>query len=266
MEYFSHSKIATFNQCKQKYKLQYIDKIKIKVPFTIEGFMGFIVHDCLEEAFKKRLNSYQKALINIDELLNLYKITWEKKFNKDIKIVNNSFEFYYEKGKKMLSDFYNNFFIADNLTTIALETKKLFSINQTDLYHIRIDRLAKDDKENLYIIDYKTSNWPKNKDQLKSDRQLMSYASWVNNNFKYNNLILQWNFLVNSTKINIEVDQKDIFLTQKKINEDIKLIKLEKNFEYNISKLCDWCIYKPHCKAWNTSLKSEQKQKSLLDF
>ena len=266
MEYFSHSKIATFNQCKQKYKLQYIDKIKIKVPFTIEGFMGFIVHDCLEEAFKKRLNSYQKNLISSEELLLLYKQNWEKKFTKEIKIVKNNFEFYFEKGKIMLLDFYKNFFLKDSLTTISLETKKLFKINNTDLYHIRIDRLANDDSKNLYIIDYKTSNRPKTKEQLSSDRQLISYASWVQDNFKYNNLFLEWNFLANSSKITIKVDPKDIFSVQKEINNDIKLIKSETQFEYNISKLCDWCLFKPYCKAWNSSIKQQQKQKSLLDF
>jgi ATP-dependent helicase/DNAse subunit B len=48
MAIYSHSRISTFEQCRYKYKLQYIDKVKVDVPTTVEAFMGGLVHKALE--------------------------------------------------------------------------------------------------------------------------------------------------------------------------------------------------------------------------
>ena len=37
MTTYSHSRLNTFDQCKYKYKLQYIDRIKVEIPTTIEA-------------------------------------------------------------------------------------------------------------------------------------------------------------------------------------------------------------------------------------
>ena len=50
---FSYSRINTYNQCPQKYKIQYIDKI-YSSKNSLEAFMGKSVHDvsgCLGEFF-----------------------------------------------------------------------------------------------------------------------------------------------------------------------------------------------------------------------
>mgnify|MGYP001609271620 FL=1 len=52
MTSYSHSKLGTFQQCKYKYKLQYIDKIKVDIPDTVETFMGKLVHKVLEKLYK----------------------------------------------------------------------------------------------------------------------------------------------------------------------------------------------------------------------
>jgi hypothetical protein len=40
---YSHSKLSTFEQCRYKYKLSYLDKIKEDVPSTVEAFMGGLI-------------------------------------------------------------------------------------------------------------------------------------------------------------------------------------------------------------------------------
>ena len=54
MASYSHSRIETFQQCRYKYKLQYIDRIKVDVPATVEAFMGDLVHRTLEKLYKER--------------------------------------------------------------------------------------------------------------------------------------------------------------------------------------------------------------------
>ncbi|MFH1711202.1 MAG: PD-(D/E)XK nuclease family protein [Nanoarchaeota archaeon] len=65
MTTYSHSKIGTFLQCKQKYKFQYVDKIKSDIE-TIEVFLGKRVHETLEKLYKdlqfEKLNSKEELL------------------------------------------------------------------------------------------------------------------------------------------------------------------------------------------------------------
>ena len=49
MTCYSHSRIGTFEQCKYKFKLQYIDRVKVDVPTTVEAFMGNLVHQTLNK-------------------------------------------------------------------------------------------------------------------------------------------------------------------------------------------------------------------------
>jgi len=49
MTSYSHSRLGTFQQCRYKYKLQYIDKVKVDIPTTIDAFMGALVHKALEK-------------------------------------------------------------------------------------------------------------------------------------------------------------------------------------------------------------------------
>ena len=51
MTCYSHSRIFTFEQCRYKYKLQYIDRVKVDVPNTVECFMRDLVHRTLEKLY-----------------------------------------------------------------------------------------------------------------------------------------------------------------------------------------------------------------------
>ena len=63
MTTYSHSRLGTFQQCRYKYKLQYIDKIKVELE-SIEAFMGKRVHETLEKLYKdlkfQKLNSNEE--------------------------------------------------------------------------------------------------------------------------------------------------------------------------------------------------------------
>ena len=53
--YFSYSQINTFLNCPQKYKLLYVNKIKLKSE-GIEAFIGKIVHEVLEWIYKNKVS------------------------------------------------------------------------------------------------------------------------------------------------------------------------------------------------------------------
>jgi len=48
---YSHSRLSSFEQCPQKFKLKYIDKAEVEVEETIERFLGSRVHDALEKRY-----------------------------------------------------------------------------------------------------------------------------------------------------------------------------------------------------------------------
>ena len=69
MTCYSHSRISTFEQCKYKYKLQYIDRVKVDIPTTIECFMGDMVHQALEKLYS--MLKFQKTM-SIEEVIIFY--------------------------------------------------------------------------------------------------------------------------------------------------------------------------------------------------
>ena len=56
---YSHSRLSCYEQCPQKYKLQYIDKVETEVEENIESYLGSIVHETLEKLYRDL--GYQKV-------------------------------------------------------------------------------------------------------------------------------------------------------------------------------------------------------------
>ena len=99
MTIYSHSKLQTYEQCALKYKFKYIDKIKVEIKETIEGFLGKCVHSALEFLYQEKMNA---RMIDIDSLIEFYVKIWKENFSKDELIVNSdlSEEDYFNKGIK----------------------------------------------------------------------------------------------------------------------------------------------------------------------
>lgn len=49
MTVYSHSRLSCFEQCPQKFKLQYIDKVETEVEESVEAFLGSRTHETLEK-------------------------------------------------------------------------------------------------------------------------------------------------------------------------------------------------------------------------
>ncbi len=78
MTTYSHSRLSTFENCKYKYKLQYIDKIKVDVPTTVEAFMGDLVHQTLEKLYTDL--KFQK-LNTLKGLLKFYLLSFNSVYS-----------------------------------------------------------------------------------------------------------------------------------------------------------------------------------------
>ena len=74
MVIYSHSRLSTFEQCPQKFKLHYIDKIETEVKESVEAFMGVRIHETLEKLYSDL--RYQKKN-TLEELIGFLDDEWE---------------------------------------------------------------------------------------------------------------------------------------------------------------------------------------------
>ena len=75
---YSHSKLSTFENCKYKYKLRYVDGIKPEFKATIETFMGSRVHETLEKLYKDLKFMKENSLEDLIKYLN---DRWEREWS-----------------------------------------------------------------------------------------------------------------------------------------------------------------------------------------
>jgi len=117
--FYSFSKIESFNQCRLQFKYRYVDRITTEIE-TIEAFMGSRAHDALKEFYDFIKN---KVIQPKEWIISRYEDLWNKNYNDSIKIVKKEFsaEDYYEKGKKCLSDYYDEYEPFDQTKIVKTE-------------------------------------------------------------------------------------------------------------------------------------------------
>ncbi len=256
---YSHSKLGTFQQCRYKYKLQYIDKVKVDVLDTVETFMGKLVHETLEKLYKDL--KYQK-LNSKEELLAFFESLWNEQWTDNVLIVKKEYtsENYKEMGKKFITEYYDHYKPFEQWRTIGLETQDFLYLENNHQYHVRIDRLACDKEGNYYVCDYKTNNSLKPQEELDEDRQLAMYSLWVKQKFPDAQKVkLVWYFLAFDKEMISERSDDQLVELKKSTEELISEIENCQDFPTNIDTLCDWCKFKALCPAWKHEIELEQK-------
>lgn len=252
MTVYSHSRLSCYEQCPQKFKLQYIDKVETEVQESVEAFLGSRVHDTLEKLYR---DCQHHKINTLEELLGFLRSEWEANWSDAIVIVNDEYtaENYLKMAEKYISDYYARYHPFNQGRTVALEERILITLDPVGEYKLQgyIDRLS-EGKDGFYEIhDYKTNSRLPLPEYIRSDRQLALYMIGVKNQYPdVKQVRLIWHFL----KFDKEIDSSrtDAELESLKI-ETIKLIqRIEQDeiFQTNPSILCDWCEFKPCCRQW----------------
>jgi putative RecB family exonuclease len=244
---YSHSMISLFENCKLAYKFRYIDKVKVDVPTTIEMFMGNMVHNTLAKLYNEKL---AKNDLTKEELTNYYVKMWDKSYNNKIQITKKDLTIndYKNLGVNYLETYYDTYFpFKENI--LGVETNHYLKLG-TNTYSIRIDKLTSNGNT-CYICDYKTNSKMMTQEEADADRQLAMYALWVKQRYPGFKTVLLWNML----KFNKIVTSKRTYEELKKTRQEtINLInKINECTEFtaNVSKLCDYCVYKGICPKFN---------------
>ncbi len=258
MPTYSHSRLSTFEQCRLKYKFQYIDNIEVPIPDTIETFVGSRVHETLEKLYKDL--QYEK-MNSKDELILFFEMRWEEDWSDKV-LINDDYtvENHKARGRRFISDYYDHYKPFNHLRTLGLETQDRMELGNGNQFHIRIDRLACDKEGTYYVMDYKTNKALKAQGELDCDRQLAMYSMWVKKRFNdCKQVKLVWFFLAHDKEMVSERSEEQ--LASLKAQVESLITEIEKCVEWptNVTSLCDWCKFQSICPAWKHKFEVEAK-------
>jgi len=253
MTVYSHSRLSCYEQCPQKFKLQYIDKVETEVEESVEAFLGSRVHETLEKLYR---DLQHQKINSLEELLVFLQSEWKKNWSDDIVIVSNDYnqENYLKMAEKYVTDYYNRYKPFDNEKTVALEERILIDLDDAGTYRLQgyIDRLT-ETKDGYYEIhDYKTNSRLPLADYIKSDRQLALYMIGVKNNYPdVKHVRLIWHFLKFDKEIDSTRTDEELGRLKTDTIKLIEMIEQDETFRASPSILCDWCEFKSVCRQWS---------------
>ena len=270
MAIYSHSKLSTFEQCKLKYKLRYIDKIKPPVEKSIEAHLGICVHGALEWLYYQ---VKEKKIPELDELIEKYVSLWQKDYKDNFLIVKSNMkpEDYFNRGISFLINYYLKHKPFEE-GTLELEKKVWVNLHPSSAHKIigYIDRLAFNKEKGEYEIhDYKTANSLPKREDFEKDRQLALYSIAIKQLYGEDKpVVLIWHYLSHNVQIISRRTNEQLDNLKKSTLELIKEIENTKEFPPTKSILCDWCEYKEICPAWGNSLTEDltKSQSKLSNF
>jgi len=258
---YSYSKIESFEKCKLKFKYRYIDKLPLRVE-TIEAYMGKMAHEALKEFYDFVKNKIVKSK---EWLLSRYDKLWSKDYNDSIKIVKKKFspEDYYEKGKKCLIDYYEEYRPFDQTKIVKTEGSVFFSLKRNEKkYQFSgiLDRLDWNDKEKIFEIhDYKTSATLMTQEDADQDFQLPLYQIALLSRWpEAEKAKLVWHYLLFNKQIESYRTKEQLMEIQDVVIDKIMAIEACEQFLPYKSVLCDWCDFQEICPLWKHPKKMEK--------
>jgi len=255
MPNYSNSKLSTYEDCPQKYKLKYIVRIKPSGE-GIEAFLGNRVHETFEKLYKELLLT---KLNSLDELLEFYNSQWEKKWHENVVVTRKEFtvDHYRNTGREAVSSYYKRYSPFNQSKTLSTEFQINFKINDITITG-KIDRLSHNGDGFYEIHDYKTSRSLPTQNELDHDWQLGLYQIGVQEKFRdAKEINLIWHYLIFDKEFSSTRSDAQLKDLEKKVLSLIKAIEKETIFNPKESNLCDWCEYFEYCPAKQHEIKVE---------
>jgi putative RecB family exonuclease len=224
--------------------------------------MGSRVHDALKEFYDIIKNNVTQPK---EWIISRYDDLWKKNYNDSIKIVKKEFsaEDYYEKGKKCLSNYYDEYEPFDQTKIVKTEEPIRFHIKHYGVefpFYGILDRLDWNDEEKIFEIhDYKTSATLMTQESADQDYQLALYQLAIMSKWpEAEKARLIWHFLLFNKQIESYRTKQQLRELQKIVVDRIKEIEACSDFPPCKSALCNWCDFQEICPLWKHPKKMEK--------
>ncbi len=249
---YSHSRLSSFEQCKQKFEFRYL----LEIPDESEGveaFVGKRVHEIMERLYQFVGRDQVPSLRRV---LERYEAEFDEHYDADrIRIVRSEFDraHYRSLGADCLSRFYRRYYPFDQDETLGLEKHVHFNLDSDGRYQIQgfIDRVCRAPDGVIEIQDYKTGKWVPSRKQLDSDRQLALYQLGLSEEFGRNEpMRLVWHYLARGQTRTSTRTPQQLEQLREETMALIDQIETTEKFPARKSNLCNWCEYKEICPAF----------------
>jgi len=254
---FSFSQLAAFSTCPLQYKFAFI--LKVPAPTDKPSLIfGRVMHNTLYNFFLPVLSERQaiqadlfggasgapagkksEELMSAKRLMALYEEFWQADGYPD----KTTREEYYEKGKKSLKDFWNDYSGQSPAEILFLEKKFSFKMGE-DLIKGTIDRVDKLSDGSLEIVDYKTG---KNKTlDFDAKRQLILYQLFLEEYAKLKVSLLSFYYLESGEKVSFTAKPAEIDKLRATVSQEIAAIK-KRQFAPQPGMMCQFCDFNQIC-------------------
>jgi phage nucleotide-binding protein len=241
---FSHSRIDVFKNCKYKYKLQYIDKLKV-LPNTdaINAlFLGTAVHTGVEKDAETAVKEYYMS----------YPIITDEHVNEAIKleylipIVKEMLP----KGKHELQIMSSDFIgYMDLLVSATVFERGVELPNTYDLYDFKYSNNVKNYMDSGQLHEYKYF-WEKQNPGKKIRNMYFVFVPKVQIKQKKTEDLYQFRQRILAELQKTEVKIVQIEYDPNKVIEfalEMKHVLETKEFSMEKNYLCNWCDYQAYC-------------------
>jgi putative RecB family exonuclease len=250
-EIFSHSRLASFEDCPKKYEYRYVLKIRRDTE-SVEGFVGKRVHEVLERLY---IAAGRGRVPTLPQVLYRYGALFDEHYDPErVKIVRseNSLDVYRENGERSLTNYYRRHYPFDADETLGLEEHLLFDLDGAGRYRIQgfVDRISRARDGAIEIHDYKTGRWVPNQKKIDEERQLALYQMGVTERYGANTPVrLVWHYVLRNQVRTSTRTLEQLNSLRAKTAALIDRIGSQTRFEPNTSALCNWCEYNDVCPA-----------------
>ena len=245
---YSASSLSTYNQCPQKYKFSYIDKVASDRE-GVEAFMGLRIHEALEKMYNDlRL----EKPVSLEGVLDEYKKKWNEEWHAAIQIVREEMgpEEYFKIGQRAITDYYKRYAPFNQSRTLGLEYPVNFSLDQEGRYPMRgfIDRLSQPADGVIWIHDYKAKGFLPTQPELDQDHQLAFYQMAIKQLWPdTRDIVLIWHYLLFDMEFRSRRTDTDLIALRDETIATISEIETATAFPTKQSALCGWCEYREIC-------------------
>lgn len=235
----SFSQFSNWWTCPQKWKLDYIDKLKSFEDNLIMSF-GTAIHETVQNYLKVLYKESEESADAIDTL-EFFKTAFKKQINeKKIPHTQADFDGFVEDGKNILEEFLEpsnriRHFPRDKWELLAIEDDLNIDIQNNVTLNGKLDLVLKEKSTgNIRIVDFKTSTngWNSyQKEDFTKTSQLVLYKALYSkrNNIPLNKITVEFIILkrklYDETKVSYEQSRLQIFKPSSYQNDVLQVIQ-----------------------------------------
>ena len=249
MTQYSHSRLASFENCPKRFEYRYVQKLEVDTE-GIEAFVGKRVHEILERLYHHVARHGRPP--SLAQVKKRFIEDWALHWHEKIRVVRkeNSADFYQQHGERCLENYYRSHYPFEDGETVALEKPISLQLDEDGRYRLRgiIDRLAKQAEGTYEIHDYKTGSWLPPLSRLDQDRQLALYQIGIEQTFPdIERVELVWHYLFFNKTLRSRRTPEQLDGLRSQTIQLIDEIEATNEYCAKPGSLCRWCDYSEIC-------------------